>query len=111
MNAGWAVLLLSGLLEIAWAHSIRLTEGFTRFFPIIGCAVLTVAVLLGLSYAMRSLPVGTAYAVFVGIGAIGTVVAGVVWLGEPVTIARAAALALILGGVVVLRLTEGAAQA
>lgn len=106
MTIGWAVLLLAGILEIAWAHSIRLTEGFTRPVPIVGCAALTVAVLLALSFAMRTLPVGTAYAVFVGIGAVGTVVAGIVWLGESATLARAAALALILGGVVLLRLTE-----
>lgn len=106
MTIGWTVLLLAGVLEIAWAHSIRLTEGFTRLIPIVGCAALTVTVLLALSFAMRTLPVGTAYAVFVGIGAVGTVVAGIIWLGEPVTLARTAALALILGGVVLLRLTD-----
>lgn len=106
MTTAWIILLLAGLLEIAWAHSIGLTQGFTRPLPILYCAVLTIAVLLLLSFAMRTLPVGTAYAVFVGIGAVGTVLVGMIALREPLTPARALALAMIIGGVILLRLTE-----
>lgn len=109
MTVAWTALLIAGVLEIAWAHSIRLTEGFTRPIPIIACAVLTVAVLLTLSFAMRSLPVGTAYAIFVGIGAVGTVLVGMIALHEPITAVRGLALALIIGGVALLRLTEAGA--
>lgn len=106
MTTAWIILLLAGLLEIAWAHSIRLTAGFTRPIPVIICAVLTIAVLGALSFAMRTLPVGTAYAVFVGIGAVGTVLVGILVLREPITPVRALACVMIIGGVALLRLTE-----
>lgn len=111
MSAGWIAVIAAGLLEIAWAHSIRLTEGFTKLIPSVVCGVLTVAVLALLELAMKSVPVGTAYAVFVGIGAIGTALVGMVWLHEPVSVLRGLALALIVGGVVLLRLTDIAAPA
>ncbi|HEY9307785.1 MAG TPA: multidrug efflux SMR transporter [Microbacterium sp.] len=106
MSIGWIAVIVAGLLEIAWAHSIRLTEGFTKLIPTIICGALTVAVLLILNIAMKSVPVGTAYAVFVGIGALGTAIVGMIWLHEPVSVPRALALALIVGGVVLLRLTD-----
>lgn len=106
MTAGWIAVVGAGLLEIAWAHSIRLTEGFTKLVPTIVCGALTVAVLLVLNVAMKTVPVGTAYAVFVGIGAVGTAIVGIIWLHEPLSILRALALALIVGGVVLLRLTD-----
>ena len=106
MSIGWIAILAAGLLEVAWAHSIRLTEGFTELIPTIICGALTIAVLLILSVAMKTVPVGTAYAVFVGIGALGTAIVGITWLHEPVTLHRALALALIVGGVVLLRLTD-----
>jgi quaternary ammonium compound-resistance protein SugE len=109
MSLGWVAVLVAGVLEIAWAHSIRLTEGFTRPIATAASAALTVAVLVILSVAMRTVPVGTAYAVFVGIGALGTAVVGMAWLDEPVNLLRALALALIVGGVVLLRLTDATA--
>ncbi|UOQ90386.1 multidrug efflux SMR transporter [Agromyces endophyticus] len=111
MSVGWIAVIAAGLLEIAWAHSIRLTEGFTKLVPTIVCGVLTVAVLALLELAMKSVPVGTAYAVFVGIGAIGTALVGMFWLHEPMSLLRGLALALIVGGVVLLRLTDTSASA
>ncbi len=106
LSAGWVAVFAAGLLEIAWAHSIRLTLGFTRLIPTIACGALTVAVLVILNAAMKTVPVGTAYAVFVGIGAVGTATVGIIWLHEPVNLRRVLALALIVGGVVLLRLTD-----
>ena len=108
MTAGWVAVVVAGLLEIAWAHSIRLTESFSKVLPTIVCAGLTVAVLLILDAAMHSLPVATAYAVFVGIGATGTALVGMIWGNEPVSLVRCLALALIVGGVVLLQLTDQA---
>ncbi len=103
---GWIAVFAAGLLEIAWAHSIRLTDGFTKLVPTLACGVLTVLVLYVLNVGMKTVPVGTAYAVFVGIGAVGTAVVGIFWLREPVSTARILALALIVGGVVLLQLTS-----
>ena len=103
---GWIAVVAAGLLEIAWAHSIRLTDGFTRLVPTLICGVLTVLVLYVLNLGMKAVPVGTAYAVFVGIGAVGTALAGIFWLREPVSLPRILALALIVGGVVLLQLTS-----
>lgn len=108
MTVGWTAVLVAGLLEVAWAHSIRLTEGFTKLAPTIVCVVLTAAVIFVLNIAMQHLPVGTAYAVFVGIGAVGATAVGIVWLQEPLNVGRAIALALIIGGVVLLRLVDNA---
>lgn len=106
MTMGWIAVFAAGLLEIAWAHSIRLTDGFTKLVPTLACGVLTVLVLYVLNVGMKTVPVGTAYAVFVGIGAVGTAVVGIFWLREPVSTARILALALIVGGVVLLQLTS-----
>ncbi len=103
---GWIAVFAAGLLEIAWAHSIRLTGGFTKLVPTLVCGVLTVLVLYVLNVGMRTVPVGTAYAVFVGIGAVGTAVVGIFWLRETVSVPRILALALIVGGVVLLQLTS-----
>ncbi|WP_116205380.1 DMT family transporter [Amycolatopsis circi] len=103
---GWIAVVAAGLLEIAWAHSIRLTDGFTKLFPTLICGALTVLVLYVLNVGMKTVPVGTAYTVFVGIGAVGTAVVGIFWLHEPVSLTRIIALALILGGVVLLQLTS-----
>ena len=99
----WILLLLAGLLEVVWAASLKASVGFTRLGP----AMLT-AVSAGLSFwllglAMRALPLGTAYAVWVGIGAVGAVILGIVWFGDPATPLRLAAIAMILGGVALLR--------
>lgn len=101
----WIILVLAGLFEIAWAIGLKYTEGFTRLWPSTW-TLLTMAIsvwLLGI--AMKSLPVGTAYSVWVGIGAVGTVVFGIVVLGESTNVARLLSVALIIAGVVGLRLT------
>ncbi|WP_313312414.1 quaternary ammonium compound efflux SMR transporter SugE [Pulveribacter sp.] len=101
----WVLLVVAGLFEIGWAIGLRYTEGVTRLWPSVGTVVaMTVSVgLLGL--AMRTLPVGTAYAVWTGIGALGTVALGIVLFGEPATVARLACAGLILAGIVGLKLT------
>lgn len=101
----WLVLIAAGLVEVAWAQSIKPTENFTRLWPTVLCFVLAAAAVYLLSLAMRTLPVGTAYAVFTGIGAVGAIVLGVVLYRDPLTWGRFAALALIVGGVVLARVT------
>src|SRR5690606_12869395 len=100
----WVVLVVSGALEAVWAVALASSKGFTRPLPtaLLGLALL--ASMAGLAYALRSIPVGTGYAVWVGIGAVGTALYGMVWLQEPVTFARIACLFLIIAGVVGLRL-------
>jgi quaternary ammonium compound-resistance protein SugE len=100
----WAILVLAGLMETGWAIGLKYSDGFTRLVP----SVLTIAGALAsfwlLSTAMRSLPVGTAYAVWVGIGAIGTAILAVWLFGEPVNTARVLGIALILAGIIALKL-------
>jgi quaternary ammonium compound-resistance protein SugE len=100
----WMILVLAGFFEIGWAIGLKYTDGFTRLWPTIGTmlAMLISIVLLGV--AMKSLPIGTAYAVWVGIGAVGTAVLGIVLLGEPANAPRLISLSLILAGIVGLKL-------
>ena len=103
----WTVLVGAGLLEIVWAIALKHADGFTRFWPsAIGLAAAVVSFVL-LSTALRSLPVGTAYAVWVGIGALGVAITGVIALGESASLLRVGLLALILIGIVGLKLVEG----
>jgi quaternary ammonium compound-resistance protein SugE len=100
----WFILVLAGLFEIGWAIGLKYTDGFTRLWPTIG-TVLAMMISLGLlGLAMKSLPVGTAYAVWVGVGAVGTAILGIVLLGEPANIGRILSLALILAGIVGLKM-------
>ncbi|MFT7776458.1 quaternary ammonium compound efflux SMR transporter SugE [Roseateles sp.] len=101
----WLVLVVAGLFEVGWAIGLKYTEGFSRPWPTAGTvAAMVISVgLLGL--AMRTLPVGTAYAVWTGIGAVGTVVLGMVLFHEPATVARLTCVGLILAGIVGLKLT------
>jgi quaternary ammonium compound-resistance protein SugE len=101
----WLTLLLAGLIEVAWSQSIRPTHNFTRPVPTLICLALMAAAVWLLSRAMNTLPVGTAYAVFTGIGAVGAITLGIVLDGDPVSAGRTAALALIVGGVVLARVT------
>lgn len=101
----WLMLLVAGLFEVGWAIGLKYTEGFTRFWPSVGTLVAMVASVGLLGLALRTLPVGTAYAVWTGIGAVGTVVFGIVLLGEPVSVARLACVGLIVAGIVGLKLT------
>ena len=100
----WILLLVAGLLEVGWAIGLKYTEGFTRTWPTLWTVTAMVASLWLLGVAMRSLPVGTAYAVWVGIGAVGTVILGIVLFGEPVSALRVGSVALIVAGIVGLKL-------
>lgn len=101
----WLILVLAGLVEVAWAQSIKPTQNFTRPLPTLVCLALMAAAVWLLSQAMNTLPVGTAYAVFTGIGAAGAITLGIVLHGDPVSAGRLAALALIVGGIVLARVT------
>ncbi|MER5324253.1 DMT family transporter [Streptosporangium roseum] len=99
----WVLLVLAGLVEIAWSQSIKPTEGFTRPIPTVICFALAAVAVWLLSKSMQTLPVGTAYAVFTGIGAVGAIGLGIALHGDPVSPGRVAALALIIGGIVLAR--------
>jgi quaternary ammonium compound-resistance protein SugE len=104
----WLILVVAGLFEIGWAIGLKYTEGFTRPWPVIW-TVLAMIISLGLlGIAMKSLPVGTAYSVWVGVGAVGTVILGIVLLGEPANAARLISVALILAGIIGLKLATPA---
>jgi len=100
----WVYLALAGVLEIVWAVGLRHTAGFTRFWPSIGTLVAIVASLLLLGLALRTLPLGTAYAVWTGIGAVGTVVLGIVLFDEIASLTRVLCVLLIVCGIVGLKL-------
>ena len=100
----WVILVVAGLFEIGWAVGLKYTEGFTRPWPTVG-TVLSMIISLGLlGIAMKSLPVGTAYAVWVGVGAVGTAILGIVLLGESASYLRLLSLGLIVAGIVGLKL-------
>ena len=101
----WILLLLAALFEIVWAVGLKFTEGFTRPWPTIGTIAALILSIGLLGAAARSLPIGTAYAVCTGIGAVGTVLCGIFFLGDPATASRLACVALILAGVVGLKFT------
>ena len=104
----WFILIIAGLFEIAWAIGLKYTEGFTRLWPTVG-TVLAMGISVGLlGIAMKSLPVGTAYAVWVGVGAVGTAILGVVLFGESANAGRIFSLALILAGIIGLKLATPA---
>jgi quaternary ammonium compound-resistance protein SugE len=99
----WAILFVAGLLEVGWAVGLKYTEGFTRLWPSVLTAGAMVASLGLLGLALKTLPVGTAYAVWTGIGAVGTAAFGMAVLGEPATAARIGGIALIAAGIAVLK--------
>ena len=99
----WTVLFVAGLLEIGWAVGLKYTEGFTRLWPTIGTAAALVASMAMLGVALRTLPVGTAYAVWTGIGTVGTAVLGIVLFREPATAVRLFCIALIVAGILGLK--------
>ena len=100
----WLILLLAGLFEIGWAIGLKYTDGFTRLWPTVGTG-LSMAVSMGLlGIAMKGLPVRTADAIWVGVGAVGTAILGIVLLGEPANAGRMISLALIIAGIIGLKL-------
>lgn len=102
----WLILVVAGLLEIVWATAMKLSAGFTKFTPTSIMLVAMVGSFWLLAIAMRALPLGTAYMVWTGIGAIGSFVVGLTMMGEPVTALRMAAAALILAGIVLMKLAS-----
>ncbi len=100
----WFLLVIAGLLEIGWAIGLKYTDGFTRFWPTAGTLAALVLSVSLLGLATRTLPVGTAYAVWTGIGAAGTVIGGILLFGEPATAARLACVGLIIAGIVGLKM-------
>lgn len=102
----WIVLVIAGLFEVVWASAMKQSDGFTRLWP----SVITLSAMLAsfglLSWSMRALPLGTAYMVWTGIGALGAFVVGIVMLGEAVTMMRLAAAGLILAGIVLMKMAS-----
>lgn len=100
----WVVLFVAGILEIGWAVGLKYTEGFTRLWPTVGTVVALVASMALLGVALRTLPLGTAYAVWTGIGTVGTAVLGIVLFREPATVMRLLCIGLIVAGILGLKL-------
>ena len=101
----WLILVLAGLFEVAWAVGLKYTDGFTKLWPTVGTILATLISLGLLGIAMKTLPLGTAYAVWVGVGAVGTAILGIVLFGESADTGRLISLGLILAGIVGLKLT------
>lgn len=95
----WFILFIAGIFEIGWAIGLKYTDGFTRLWPTIGTVTSMIISLWLLGVALKSLPVGTAYAIWVGVGAVGTAILGMILLQEPVTSLRVLSLALIVAGI------------
>ena len=104
----WIYLSIAGLLEVVWAYSMKLSDGFSRPVPATVTLVAMIASFTLLALAMRSLPLGTAYTVWTGIGAVGAFILGIVLLGEALTLMRVVAAALIVGGLVLMKLSSPA---
>ena len=102
----WVILIFSGVLEAVWATALGKSEGFTKLWPTIVFGVALVASMGGLAWAMRDISTGTAYAVWVGVGAVGTAILGIVLLGEPANAGRMISLGLIVAGIIGLKLAS-----
>ena len=103
----WVYLLIAGLFEIVWAYFMKQSEGFTRLWPSLATIGFMIVSFVLLSQAMKSLPMGTAYVIWTGIGAVGAFVVGVVLLGESLTLWRVLAALLVVAGLVIFRLAPG----
>lgn len=104
----WIILVLAGLFEVGWAIGLKYTEGFTRLWPTVWTVLAMVVSLWLLGVAMKSLPVGTAYSIWVGVGSVGTVILGIVLLGESANAGRLISVGLIIAGIVGLKLATPA---
>jgi quaternary ammonium compound-resistance protein SugE len=104
----WTYLFIAGLLEIVWAIGLKYTEGFTKLVPSLVTGVALVASMVFLALALRTIPVGTGYAIWTGIGAVGTALLGIVLFAEPATLARLGCIGLIVAGIVGLKLATPA---
>jgi quaternary ammonium compound-resistance protein SugE len=104
MSMAWVYLFFAGLFEVGWAIGLKYTDGFTRIVPTMWTVASMIVSLLLLGLALKTLPVGTGYAVWTGIGSVGTAILGIILLGEPATAVRLACIGLIVGGIVGLKL-------
>jgi quaternary ammonium compound-resistance protein SugE len=104
----WVILVIAGVFEVGWAIGLKYTEGLTRLWPTVWTILAMIVSVSLLGIAMKSLPVGTAYSVWVGVGAVGTVALGIVLFGEPANAARLISIALIVAGIVGLKLATPA---
>lgn len=100
----WIALIIAGVLEVCWASGLKYSEGFTKPIPTIFTLVTMAGSFWLLALAMRTIPLGTAYAIWTGIGAVGAVIFGIVMLGEAASIGRLIAICMILGGIILLKL-------
>ncbi len=105
----WIYLMVAGILEIVWASAMKHSEGFTRLWPTVISLVGMVASMVLLAMAMKTLPLGTAYSIWTGIGAAGAFIFGIVVLGEQASVMRILAAALIVGGLVLMKLSDNSA--
>ncbi len=106
VSTSWLVLIIAGLFEVGWAIGLKYTEGFSRFWPSLG-TILAMVISVGLlGLAMKQLPVGTAYAVWVGVGAVGTVILGIVLLGDSANSGRLISVGFIIAGIIGLKLAN-----
>jgi quaternary ammonium compound-resistance protein SugE len=101
----WIILVIAGMLEVVWAVGLKYANGFSKFWPSVVTVLAIMASIWLLAIAMKSLPVGTAYAIWVGIGAVGTAIAGIILFGESANIGRILSLTLIIAGIVGLKLS------
>ena len=108
MSKAWILLVIAGLLEVCWAIGLKYTQGFTKLFPSIFTAVTLAASMYLLALAAKEIPIGTAYGVWVGIGALGAAILGIILFQEPVTAGRLIFLTLLLISIIGLKLTSGA---
>ncbi|KQT57647.1 multidrug transporter [Methylobacterium sp. Leaf456] len=104
----WIILIVAGLFEVVWAFSMKQSEGFSRLWPSLVTVAAMAVSLAGLAWAMRTLPLGTAYTVWTGVGAVGAFVVGIAVLGEELSAMRVLAAALIVGGLVLMKLSSTA---
>jgi quaternary ammonium compound-resistance protein SugE len=102
----WALLLVAGCFEIVWATALKFTDGFTRLWPSVGTVVAMAVSMICLSFALRAIPMGTAYAVWTGIGAVGTVILGILLFDEPKNGLRLLCIAMIILGIAGLKLAD-----
>ena len=102
----WAILILAGVFEVIWAYSMKMSEGFTRLTPSVVTIVFMILSVVLLSISMRTLPLGTAYTVWTGIGAMGSFILGIMVLNEPMTAMRMIAAVLIVSGLVLMKLSS-----
>lgn len=106
MKMDWVYLFIAAMFEMGWAIGLKYTEGFTRLWPSVFTILGTIASFFFLSVAVKNLPIGTAYAVWTGIGTVGTVLFGILFLGEPKDLTRVVCILLIVAGIIGLKVTS-----